>query len=179
MRLIKRTPRRDVGPCPAWEQSVYLSVSGDLPPRAARALDRHFRRCFACRQAAARARRARELCVRASGSREDWPVAEGTWDRLQARIEAGRREDVSTPRIAWSRPRPILVPAFLAAAAAAAAFLVLPLLFDRTAGDGAPRSAVESHWSQKWEEFASGSDRPDINLDPFAPEIPNPDVIDF
>jgi hypothetical protein len=173
------------GGCRRWTMEVILSVSGDARDGSREALADHLAVCPSCRAEEARARALREACLRVGTARGPAP-ADGFWEELAANLEVGSEPKATVPPVAWLPPRPwILRHRALAIAAIAAAVVGLAwpaatVLLQREAGEPSPQAALRERWTKDWDEFVSGSESGGgIPIDPFAPEIPNPEVIDF
>jgi len=170
--------------CKRWERALYLSISGDLNDGAARALERHLARCSGCRKELEAARQLRERCLEVPRERRTPPRWTGAWSGIQAALsgvlpgEANSWPRPETP--AWRRSRwPLRLAASLAIGAGTLAWFAVKEAFEDDVGPG-NRTVLEARWAEKWNEFVSGAEpRGGILIDPFAPEIPHPDSIDF
>jgi hypothetical protein len=185
--------------CARFEKAILLSISGDLAGRPARAIAVHLERCAGCRESLARARKLRERCLEvASGRRYElssrWAAIAAELDEVPARCRsqigssqigasptAAPGPSLETPAWAGGRRRAWLRVGLPLSIAAAILCLLTPLIIHRQRGpEQVGRTVLDSRWSKEWDEFVSGSEsRGEINLDPFAQEIPNPEVIDF
>ncbi len=186
MRLIRRIfggeapggeGARSRSDCARFEKALLLSLSGD--GRATRSLGSHLAGCADCRRSLALSTRLRERCLEVASDREgDLP---SLWAEVAAGLEAVPVAPRALPAPAWGGRRRLVTAAALSAAAMIGVLCLLaPVFFEGLRGPDSNRTALDSPWSKEWDEFVSGSEpRGDLSLDPFAPEIPNPEVIDF
>lgn len=74
--------------CRRWERTILLAVSGDLPARSVRSLDRHIKDCADCSREFRLARDRREICLELASRRGKHRNGQSLWAQIQSAIEA-------------------------------------------------------------------------------------------
>ncbi len=168
--------------CRRWERAILLAVSGDLPPRPARTLDRHLNRCSDCLREYQLARRRREICLELALQRGKhltdhqkghWK-GQSLWARIESAIgspgdsnrpdpfipspqdrrESGRNESARGTHRGWAAR--LRRRSFVAASLLAAAWIAFH--FSEGFSEGSRGFATpqgEERWAAQWNQFVS------------------------
>ncbi len=190
--------------CRRWERSILLAVSGDLPARSVRSLDRHVKHCADCSREFRLARNRREICLELALCRGKHRVGQSLWAQIQSAIEARADSGVLSPslsssqepcegmrgelmgesRLGWkARLRRVSLLAASLLVVAWVAFHVSGGFNGGLRGLSTPQG--EERWAAQWIQFVSNVEpqgdfaRDLFSPDPLNSDFPVPEVIDF